>query len=464
MTMQESRIAVAAMPGAAERRPTGPGAGADARDRAVDVARAVCLAVVVGLHALMVGVGGTAAAPVLENAMEGWSGFAPLTWIVQVMPLFFVLGGFSAFGQWSRQRERGATAASYVAARLRRLLPPALGAIVATATLLIGLGAAGVPPEVVGEAGFRLGQPLWFLGVYLLCTALVPPMVAAHRARPILTFAALAAAVAAVDMGRAMSGVEGIGFANLLFVWLLAQQLGFLLADGTVDRASAAVLRRIGLTALVAMGVLCATGLSSPDLFAALNPPSAVLVLLGVAQLCGFALLRPRLRRLHALAGIGPEVDGMNRRAMTIYSWHMLVLIGLAGLLLFGGAALPEPLSADWWGSRPLWLAAVAVGVAAVVCAAGRLEDTRRGEVATVSRRRTAVALLGAAGAVLLILIGGREAAVWAAGGAVIAASVALAGGRVGRRRPDAGDHLDRGSAVPATSGIPANSGVLVRA
>lgn len=461
MTMQESRIAEDAILRTAVRPPTEPGAGD--RDRAVDVARAVCLAVVVALHALMVGVGGTAAAPVLENAMQRWSGFAPLTWVVQVMPLFFVLGGFSALGQWSRQRERGATAASYVAARLRRLLPPALGAIIVTAILLAGLGTVGLPPGVAGEAGFRLGQPLWFLGVYLLCTGLVPAMAAAHRARPVLTLAALATAVVAVDVARATSGVDGIGYANLLLVWLLAQQFGFLLADGTVDRAPARVLRRIAMAALAAMAALCSTGLSSPDLFAALNPPSAVLALLGVAQLCGFALLRSRLRRLHAVGGVGRVVDAMNRRAMTIYSWHMLVLIGLAGVLLFGGTALPEPLSAGWWGSRPLWLAAVAVGVVAVVRVAGRLEGPPRGSGATISPRTTAVAVLVAASAVLLILVAGREAVVWAAGAVLLAASLWLAGDRVGGRRRERGHRRDRGSAGPASCGITAIAGFPAR-
>lgn len=416
MTLQEIRID--RMPTLADPRIPRPSVS---RDTAVDVARAACLVIVVALHAMMAGVGGTAAAPVLGNAMQAWPGFAPVTWVVQVMPLFFVLGGFSAFTQWSRLRDRGATASEYVAARLRRLLPPAVGAIAATAILLIGLRVAGVPADVVAEAGFRIGQPLWFLGVFLLCTGLVPTMVAAHRRHPLVTLAALAAVAFAVDLARQTTGIEGIGFANLLFVWLLAQQLGFLLADGTLDRLRPATIRRLGAGALAAAVVLCVWGLAPWSLFDALNPPTTALAALGLAQLCGFTLLRPRLRGIAEHPVVRRAVAAVNARAMTIYSWHMLVLILLAGGLLLSGATLPDPLSTAWWAGRPLWLAVVAVGVIAVVRLVGRLEDGPRATTPLRPARETVTALLAAAAAVLLILVAGREPLVWAAGAAVMA-------------------------------------------
>ncbi len=49
----------------------------------------------------------------------------------------------------------------------------------------------------------------------------------------------LLAAVVAVDVTRLSTGVDAIGFLNLLLVWLLVQQLGFHLADGGVDGARA---------------------------------------------------------------------------------------------------------------------------------------------------------------------------------------------------------------------------------
>src|SRR5690606_19188982 len=87
-----------------------PAAPRTARDSSIDVARAWCLVVVVALHAFMVGVSVASGTPLLENAMDGWGGFAALTWFAQVMPLFFVLGGFSSATQWTRLHERGMSA------------------------------------------------------------------------------------------------------------------------------------------------------------------------------------------------------------------------------------------------------------------------------------------------------------------------------------------------------------------
>lgn len=402
------------------------------RDSSVDVARAWCLVVVVALHSLMVGVSVADGVPVLENAMDGWPWFAAATWLVQIMPLFFVLGGFSSATQWTKLRARGVPAHEYLAMRLRRLLPPALGAIAVTAATLLALDAAGLPDAMVATAGFRLSQPLWFLGVYLLCTGLVPLMMAAHRTAPRLTLTGLAALVIAVDVIRGATGVDAVGFANLLFVWLLVQQLGFRLAAGRFDAVPRVRLVATGASALGVLAALCASGVYSFDLLQNLNPPTSALVLLGVAQLCGFQLLRPALRRLHEHAPVATTVGAINARAMTIYSWHMLVLIGVAGLLLVvDGEALPAPLTDAWWATRPAWLVGVGAAVALVVAVAGRLETAParpvRAHPLAAHPVAAPLALLAAAGAVLAVLLAGSAPAAWAVAAALLAGSLAVA-------------------------------------
>lgn len=413
-------------PGASASAGHAPVPPRSARDASIDVARAWCLVVVVGLHALMVGVSVADGAPLLENAMDGWGGFAALTWAIQVMPLFFVLGGFSSVTQWTRLRADGMTPGAYVAMRMRRLLPPALGAMVVTAVALLALTLAGVAPDVVAVAGFRMSQPLWFLGVYLLCTGLVPLMTAVHRAAPRLGVGVLAALVVGTDAARIGTGMPAVGFANLLFVWLLLQQLGFLVAAGRVPAKRSTLLLVAG-GALGTLGALCASGVYSPDLFENLNPPTAALVLLGVAQLCLFELARPALRRAHGIRAVSAAVGAVNARAMTIYSWHMLVLIGFAGLLLVTvGDELPALLSADWWATRPLWFAAVAAGVALLVALAGRREAAagraRPTRPAPMGHALSAF-VLAAAGVVLVLLLGAAPAA-WFAGALLLIASL----------------------------------------
>lgn len=432
------------------------------RDASVDLVRALCLLTVVALHAMMVGVGLVDGAPVIENAMERWSGFPIATWVVQVMPLFFVLGGFSAHRQWERMRARGEGRGDYLAQRLRRLLPPVLGAIGATALALGAISAAGLPAHLVAEAGLRLGQPLWFLGVYLLCTLLVPLMVRMHELAPTTTTLSLASAALGVDALRAITGIEAVGFANLLLVWLAAQQLGFWIADGTVDRWSRSAVRALGAGALALAGALCLLGLSSPDLFQALNPPSAVLVLLGVAQSAIMVLARERLRAVAQGRRAAAALGAINARAMTIYAWHMLVLIALAGASLSSPALLPTPLSEEWWWSRPLWLLAVAAATVVVVRVVGVLEtgavadglDARiRG--ASPSGARIAAAYLVAAAGVLGVLVARGEPLAWMIAALALSSSLALARGsrprrpRVRRARARAALRLRRAAVVP---------------
>lgn len=400
-----------------------------ARDASIDVARAWCLVVVVALHSFMVGVSIVGGVPLLENATDGWGGFAALTWVVQIMPLFFVLGGFSSATQWSRLRTRGVSASDYLALRMRRLLPPALGAMGVTAVVLLVLSLSGVPADMVAVAGFRMSQPLWFLGVYLLCTALVPLVTAAHRAAPRVAVAALAALVVAVDTTRITTGIEALGFANLLFVWLLLQQLGFHLADGRVS-TNRRTLLAVATVALGTLAALCVDGVYSFDLFDNLNPPTAALVLLGVAQLCLFQLARPALRRLHGIRGVATAVSAIGARAMTIYSWHMLVLIGLAGVLLVTvGDELPAPLTEAWWLTRPVWIASVLVVVGLLVAVVGRREAAADpGRPTTPAHPATAVtAVLLAAVGVVLVLVFGASAAAWFAGALLLVGALRLA-------------------------------------
>lgn len=423
-------------------RPAGP---AGTRDVTVDIARAWCLTVVVGLHALMVGVSVGASGPVLANALEHWPWLAPFTWLAQIMPLFVVLGGFSSFMHWGRMRERGVGAGEYVALRMRRLVVPAVTAVGAVVVALAALTLGGVPRDIVATAGFRLSQPLWFLGVYILCTAFVPALYAAHRRAPLATVAALAALVIAVDVVRSSTGITAVGFANLLFVWLLVQQLGFWLASGRVSGLSRPALSGVAVGSLTVLFVLAATGVYSFDMLANLNPPTLALVLLGLAQLAVFALVRPALQRLAGIRMLVRAVSAMNARAMTIYLWHMLVLIALAALLLLSGARLPVPLMVDWWMTRPLWLAAVAVSVAGVVAIAGRSEAGRpragrtvAGQTVAVStgtpaspgslslRLRPFLAAAAASGGVLIILVTGYSLAGGVAGLALLLAATRM--------------------------------------
>ncbi len=97
------------------------------RNRVVDATRAVAmLAVVVG-HWLValptVGADGSIGG---INAIERFHSFQYLTWIFQVMPLVFVVGGFANAASLAMARARDGRDGDWVAGRLRRLLKPTI--------------------------------------------------------------------------------------------------------------------------------------------------------------------------------------------------------------------------------------------------------------------------------------------------------------------------------------------------
>jgi fucose 4-O-acetylase-like acetyltransferase len=384
------------------------------RDGGIDAVRAVLLMVVVALHSLMVGVGVGAGGVEMTNAFENQAWFAPVSWLVQVMPLFFVVGGFASITQWRSLRTKGVSPAQYVRSRIERLVRPAVALVAVVGAALAAMTVLGVPAEVVATASFRIGQPLWFLGVYILCSALVPMMTRAHEEARWCTPLLLAAAVVLVDLTRLASGVAAVGFLNLLFVWLLVQQLGFWLADGAVDALSRR--GRAGtLVAALAVLLVLTTGPYPADMFVNLNPPTVCLVLLGVAQLMAFSLLRPRFAALAAEPRSGAIIGALGRCGMTVYLWHLPVLIGLSALLIgahtaFGGL-LPAPLGGDWWASRPLWLLCVAAAAVPVVALFTRFERGGRRAPGPARVRPVILDTLLGAGGVSVALVGGFTAA-----------------------------------------------------
>jgi hypothetical protein len=265
--------------------------------------------------------------------------------------------------------------------------------------------------------------------------------VAAHRNAPLRTIAALTAAAIAVDAIRAVSGIDALGFLNLAFVWLALQQLGFFLADGSIDAVSRRVRTGIGIGAVLALAGTVVCGVYSADLIANINPPTAALLLVGVAHTSALSLLREPLARISRRPRVAAFTAFVTRRTMTIYLWHMPVLLVMAGasavFALTTGANLPEPSSLEWWLSRPLWLATVALLTAIVAMPLARIEN-RAPSARTRSRRRAATAGVAGLTAVVLLLVVGTSPATAAIAVSLFTAALVLARGAHVRAAPGA--------------------------
>lgn len=360
------------------------------RDLGIDLVRFFCLALVVVGHCMMV-------SPVLhrdgtvttENTLgqQGW--FVPVIWIFMVMPLFFVTGGTTGLQSWRRLQARGGNGFEFAQARLLRLVRPATALL---ACMFLGLWAAlllGVHPQVIQLMTAGAGMPLWFLAAYLAAQLNIPLLARFHERAPWLTVAALAALVVAVDCLR--GALPLLAYANLVFLWCTVQQLGFLMADGHFARLSRSALVGFIVAANLLLGIVTGLGLYSGNMLVNLNPPNLCLLLLGVAQAAVLQLARPGIGWLARVGWVRAVVAAAGRRSMTVYLWHLPLLVAMSGLLLLTDFPKPAAGTAAWWWARPLVLLGVVALLLPVIAAFGRLEERPTASVHTRGRPAGAV-------------------------------------------------------------------------
>lgn len=346
------------------------------RDLTLDLARVFCVLLVVVIHLLMVGVGvGPDGSLVIARTLEEQPWFDAASWIGQIMPLFFVVGGFASLTAWRSNVRRGGTAADYVKTRVLRLAQPSLPLFVFYVVVIGGATVLALAPELVETVVIGAGAPLWFIAAYTLCQTVVPVMVRLHERAPLPTLGALAVGVVAVDALRYGTGIEELGYLNLFFVWVLVQQLGFWYADGWFARRRPWQLLLVIAACYGVLLPLALVGPYSTNMLTNLNPPTLPLVLLGVAQACTLRLLRPALARLMGTHAARAVVFLVGTRLMTIYLWHLPVIIILAGVGLLIPGASPAPASPAWWWSRILVFLLVLAVLFAFSLVVGRWEQ-----------------------------------------------------------------------------------------
>ncbi|WP_066652132.1 acyltransferase family protein [Curtobacterium sp. MR_MD2014] len=337
------------------------------RDLVVDLIRTACVVLVVVVHVTMVGVAVSADGIGVTSPLQEAAWYVPATWAGQVMPLFFAVGGFASAVGWRSTLARGGGARDFVATRLVRLYRPAVPLFV---VLALGLGIAtalGTSSELLAEVAFGIGSPLWFLAAYGITQYCVPVMARLHARAPFRTLSVLLVLATAVDTLRFATGTAEVGLLNLGPVWLFAQQLGFLWADGWFARRSRLLLAAVALAGYALLVPLTSVGLWAPDMLQDLNPPMLPLAVLAVSQVCLVQLVHRPLTRLMQTRPAQATVFVLGRDGMAIYLWHLPLYIALNGVALSLAVPFPDPGSVPWWATRPIALVVVlaaAIGVA----------------------------------------------------------------------------------------------------
>ncbi|MFJ4908657.1 acyltransferase [Streptomyces sp. NPDC093249] len=336
------------------------------RDRAVDGLRALALLAVPTGHWLLGGFTLSADGAIHNASPLGtFAGLAPVSWVLQMLGIFFLVGGYASV--LSFRRGKGSTG-DWLRGRLARLGRPVLGVTAVWAALLPLLHfGAGVPVDTLRTASTLVIQPLWFVGVYTVVTALTPLCVRAARRLGVWAAAPLLGSVAVVDFLRygpfADSVPSWISLLNILPGWLFAYQLGVSWGEGRVTRRHAWALLAGGAALFAALLLVFgypASMVGVPgEARTNSHPPSLLVLALAAAQSGAAILLRERLGRLLARPALWAPVVVVNLSAMTVLCWHQTAMLAAA----VPGSYLGEvpglvgaPDSVGWILARLAWM------------------------------------------------------------------------------------------------------------
>ncbi|TXS12585.1 MULTISPECIES: acyltransferase family protein [Streptomyces] len=382
------------------------------RDRAVDGLRALALLAVPAGHWLLGGFtrDGDGA---LHNAspLSAFGGFAPVSWVLQMLGVFFLVGGYASVLSYHR---RPSTGGAWLRARMVRLGRPVLGVTAVWALMIPVLYAAGVPEDTLRTGAKLVIQPLWFVGVYTLVTALTPCCARLARRFGGWAAAPLIGSVAAVDFLRygpyADAVPSWVGVLNILPGWLFAYQLGVCWGQGRLSRHCARLLL-VGGTALFALLLL---GLHYPASMVGVpgeartnsHPPSLLVLALASAQSGAAVLLHGRIGRALRRPALWAPVVVINLSAMTILCWHQTAMLAAAVPASFAGLVpglTTSPDSLGWIVARTAWLPVFAALLVLISRYARRFEEPWETGDRAGNVRRAAAGLLAAGFAVFAL-------------------------------------------------------------
>ena len=385
------------------------------RNRSVDFLRAASITVVVTGHWLM-------AAAWLDDGqlrMGDMLEFAPwtqwLTWTFQVMPLFFMVGGYANGVSWQSARRKGLGYHLWLSTRLQRLLGPVLPLLLVWMLLAAAASHAGIDPALIQLGSQAAFIPTWFLAVYIMVVVSTPLTWRAWRRFGPASFVVLALCAAVVDTVSFSRDLPLLRWVNYAFVWLAVHQLGYLWRDRRILGPGQALLWSAGglaaLLFLVTTAGYPASMITVPgEAVSNSRPPSLALLSLAVFHGGLVISLETPLRRWLKRPLPWTLTVLVNGRIMTLYLWHVTVMILTIGALnLAGGPGLGiEPDSGLWWATRPVWIGLLAVLLLPAMALFGRFEQTsRKGAAASPPAWRSIAGAIAISGALATLALNG---------------------------------------------------------
>ena len=307
------------------------------------------------------------------------SGLWIITWLLQVLPVFFYIGGYVHLKAWERAAARGDRIWHFALKQARALAVPS-GALLLT-WIVLGIIVGNVfDVSWMGQAVLMVVSPLWFVATYLAFICLLPITVWLHRRYDALVLVVFAGLAIVVDILRFRYHVPGVEWANMIFVWGFAFQLGFFhgrisgvdsaprYSDGRVDweyqspraRQLARMLTLGGLFALVGLvfsGQYPGSMVGVPGQGSNMAPPTVCIIALTVFQVGVAELIRPSVLRALGSGGLFASAMGViTRFALPLFLFHTtgMALSRAVEWTIFGNRTEAVQISWSWWLLRPV--------------------------------------------------------------------------------------------------------------
>lgn len=347
------------------------------RDRAVDVARLAALVVVMFGHCALLLATIESGGLRIGNLLGEMPSLAPITWVVQVMPLFFLAGGAAGAYGWREGTQWG----TWLFTRAQRLCRPVFWYL---AFWTIALLVAGIVLGANSAAG--LGREcvalLWFLGVYLVTLACVPALTRMRTGRGVIAvLATLLAASALVDGVRIATGVPMSGVPNFLIVWLIPIVIGVAYARRLIGVRAALLVAASTFAVQVLLTIFgpyeVALVVTGTERMSNVTPPTLLLALHCTWVSCAFVAAAGPVGRWAQRPRVWQAVAIGNGGAMTLYLWHIPAIAVATFALHAMGLDAYDTGAQGFWGLLALRAAIFAVVMTAMFLLLSPLEHRR---------------------------------------------------------------------------------------
>jgi len=317
--------------------------------------------------------------PYATSPLGFTSGLWIVTWLLQVLPLFFYIGAYVHLKSWERASARGERIWHFALRQAKSLAIPSAALLVTWVILGVIVGAV-FDLTWMGQAVLMVLSPLWFVFTYLFFVCMMPITVWLHRRYDALVLVFLSGFAVIIDILRFRYQLPGFEWLNMVFVWGFAFQLGYFhgrisgvdraprFADGRIDwayqsprvRQQARIMTFAGLFALIGLvfsGLYPGSMVGVPGEDSNMAPPTLCIIALTIFQVGFVELIRPSV--LHALSRGGAFAKStavFTRFALPLFLFHTTGMALSRGVewSIFGTAVEGTEPTAMWWLLRPV--------------------------------------------------------------------------------------------------------------